>query len=103
MEKIIFTRQVESQLEELVMKLYYNDYFGFLVDANNYVHNIKNFIETIPTLKPRFTLNKEYGTFYCKYKHNYKTTWYIGFDREDDIYLIKFITNNHSAEYPKLF
>jgi hypothetical protein len=59
MEKIIFTTQVEYQLDKLVMKLYYNDYFGFLLDAKDYVENIKSFIDTIPSLKPKYTADKK--------------------------------------------
>ena len=30
------------------------------------------------------------------YKSNPRTTWYIFFDKEDNQYLITFITNNHT-------
>jgi hypothetical protein len=37
---------------------------------------------------------------YCKYKPNRNTTWYVFFDVENDVYLIKNIVNNHSKDYP---
>ncbi len=101
MEKIIYSPLFISIVKELSTKLFENEYFGFVVDAEEYVNNILDFIDTIPSLKHKRTLNTKYGLYYIKYKHNHKTTWYITFDIEEEIYLIKYITNNHSADYPK--
>jgi hypothetical protein len=103
MGKIKFSNSFLYKLEELVKALYKNGYFGFLESSENYVSNIIDFIYTIPSLKKKATGSKRYGAFYCKYKHNNKTTWYITFDLEEDTLIIQDITNNHSSEYPLLF
>jgi hypothetical protein len=100
MEKIIVETRLHDELDELIQKLYDKEYFGFLQSAEDYINKMYDFINTIPNQKRRVTKNKRYGKYYCKYKHNSKTTWYIIFDLEDDIYLISFITNNHSPNYP---
>jgi hypothetical protein len=100
MEKINVTPLVLDKLKELSKQLYEKEYFGFIEDAENYVQNLRVFIFSIPNLQRKSTTNNKYGSYYCKYKHNHKTTWYITFDIEDDCYLIKNITNNHSADYP---
>lgn len=101
MDQIIISSHVEFTLKKISKKLYDDEYFAFVEDAENYVQKLRKFFLSIPKQKARKTLNKKFGTFYCRYKYNHKTTWYIGFDMEDDIYLIKFVTNNHSADYPK--
>jgi hypothetical protein len=100
MEEIIIETRLHNELDELIQKLYDKEYFGFLLSAEDYINKIYDFINTIPTQKRKLTQNKRYGKYYCKYKHNSKTTWYIVFDLEDDVYLISFITNNHSPNYP---
>jgi hypothetical protein len=100
MEKINLAPLVLDKLKELSKKLYEDEYFGFIEDSENYVQNLREFIFSIPSLKRRLTANNKFGSFYCKYKHNHKTTWYATFDIEDDFYLIKNITNNHSPDYP---
>lgn len=101
MEKIIYTSLFIEIVKELSVKLFEDEYFGFVEDAENYVNNILDFVNTIPALKQKRTSNNKHGLYYCKYKHNHKTTWYITFDVEEDIYLIRYITNNHSEDYPR--
>jgi hypothetical protein len=101
MEKIIYSSLFISIVQELSTKLFENEYFGFIGDAEDYVKKILDFTDTIPLLKHKRTLNTKYGIYYCKYKQNHKTTWYITFDVEENTYLIKYITNNHSADYPE--
>ena len=85
----------------MVLILFKNEYFGFEENPVEYVLNIVKFIYTIPSLKKKLIRFNKYGNWYCSYKHNSKTTWYITFDVEDGIYLITHITNNHTADYPK--
>jgi hypothetical protein len=101
MAKIILDDLVILKLKELGEILYEDEYFGFVEDALEYADSLKEFIYTIPDLKHKRTSYTKYGSYYCKYKHNHKTTWYITFDVDDDTYLILNITNNHSADYPK--
>jgi hypothetical protein len=74
MEKIILDDLVKIKLKELTSILFEEEYFGFVLDAENYVNNIIDFIFTIPTLKHKRTSYTKYGSYYCKYKHNHKTT-----------------------------
>ena len=101
MEKVIITEEASDFLDELIAFLFEEEYFGFMTSSIKYVNNIYDFIYTIPTLKKKNTRNNKYGNWYCSYKHNTKTTWYITFDVEDGIYLVTHITNNHTADYPK--
>jgi hypothetical protein len=101
MGKVIVSEFVEYSLKKITKALYENEYFAYIEDSENYVQNLREFFLSIPEQKARKIVNKRYGNFYCKYKHNNKTTWYVGFDTEDDVYLIKFLTNNHSSDYPK--
>ncbi len=100
-EKIILTDELINTLNSLIDILYNKEYFGFVDSAKDYVDNIYDFIYTIPNLTPKVTKNKKYGQYYCSYKPNKNTTWYIIFDKEDDVHLIKYITNNHSKDYPQ--
>jgi hypothetical protein len=99
MEKVKLSSFVSEKLKELSKTLYDNEYFGFLEDSEMYVEYLKEFIYSIPTLKRKRTANPKNGVFYCKYKHNHKTTWYASFDIQNDFYLVKNITNNHSTDY----
>jgi hypothetical protein len=101
MEQVIILPYVKDVLNDLVKILYNKEYFGFNESAIDYVDTIIDFINTIPTLKYKPTRNTRYGAFYCKYKHNSKTSWYVSFDIEGDLYNIKNITNNHSADYSR--
>jgi uncharacterized membrane protein len=67
--------------------------------TKDYVNDIVDFMYTIPDLKFKVTSKEKFGKYYCTFKANNNTSWYIVFDVEFDIYLIKFITNNHSHFY----
>jgi hypothetical protein len=99
-EKVIISAYADNKLLELVDIFYNYEYFGFRVDAKNYVDEIYDFIYTIPSLKHKPATNQTLGSLYCKYKPNRNTTWYVFFDVENDIYLIKNIVNNQSKDYP---
>ncbi len=99
MGQIIVKPAVRDSLNSLVYILYKEEYFGFIESAKKYVVSIYEFIDTIPYQRCKRCVNNKYGTYYCRYQPNRKTSWYIGFEVEDDIYLIKFITNNHSNDY----
>jgi hypothetical protein len=99
MEKIIISNSIKYELDNLIKILYKEEYFGFLNSAEDYVSNILDFIYSVPNLPFKETKNKNFGQFYCSYKHSRNTTWYATFDFENEIYLIKNIANNHSKEY----
>lgn len=102
MEKIVILPELENKLFELVFILHDKEYFGFVDSAITYVDSIIDFIYTIPKLRHKKTKNYKYGAYYCSYKPNRTTTWFICFDFEDNIYLIRNITNNHTKEYTQI-
>ena len=99
MEKIILLPDVVDKLNELIFILYKKEYFSFIENSFNYVDDIYDFIYTIPTLRYKETANKKFGEYYCSYKANRNTTWYITFDKKDDRFIVQYITNNHTEEY----
>ncbi len=103
MAEIRFSPLLLNKLDELIKTLFNEAYFGFFESSEDYVNNLIDFIYSIPSLKYKPTIDNQFGTFYCKYKHNSKTTWYITFDIEEEFYIMQNIINNHSADYPILF
>ncbi len=101
MEKVIIQPWVVDDLIELVNILFEKEYFGFLENAEDYVRTITKFIYTIPKQRRKETLNPLFGVYYCQYSPNNNTTYYICFDIENDVYLVKNIVTNHSSDYPK--
>jgi hypothetical protein len=87
-EEIILLPEVIYKLNQLVNILYEKEYFGFIDSAFNYANNIYDFIHTIPQQQHKLTANKKFGTYYCSFKANRNTTWYITFDKTDTRYLI---------------
>ncbi len=92
--------EVEIYLFELIELLYDKSYFSFPYQAINYVFDIRKYIESsIATVHKRKA--PEYFAKYGKdmsyfiYKANANTSWYIFFQQKADIYLIRYITNNH--------
>jgi hypothetical protein len=98
-EEVILLPEVIFKLNQLVNILYDEEYFGFMDTAFNYADNIYDFIYTIPKQQYKFTSNKKLGTYYCSFKANRNTTWYITFDKQEEKYIVQNITNNHSADY----
>jgi len=84
---------------ELVFELYSNDYFSTLKNAILYKERIVSFIKTsintFPTKKAPTKLHS-FGDQYIFYKSNQRTTWYIFFEKFDNVFLITAIINNHS-------
>lgn len=100
MERVVLTSFADNKLQDLVDILYVNEYFGFRADAKKYVDRIYAFIYSIPRRKKYRTRKNDYGEYYCKYKPNKKTSYFITFDTENELYLIKNIITNHTSEYP---
>ncbi|MCZ2225049.1 MAG: hypothetical protein LC122_15610 [Chitinophagales bacterium] len=101
MEQIVIRKELLNKLDELIRLLFENEYFSYYEDAEQYVDNIRMFIKTIPQQKIKPTLIKTYGAYYCQYKPNKHTTWYITFDTDGKTWLIKNIFNNHTKDYPR--
>ena len=103
--KVHYLPEVEVYLVELIELLYNKGYFSFPDQAINYISKMRQYIESsIETAYKRKAPNhfSKYGSnmFYFVYRANVNTSWYIFFQQRADIYLIRYITNNHvSAQY----
>ncbi|RRQ47273.1 hypothetical protein [Chryseobacterium sp. SC28] len=98
--KIIFAPQVTSYLVDLINILFEKEYFGFPKSAEEYVNNIRNFIEEKLGIYPPKSTPKEwlkFGENYLRYEANAKTSWYIFYSQIGQTYFVKFITNSHSG------
>ena len=96
--KIFYKPEVEHFLNDLIYILFKEDYFSFIENAINYKDNIIDFvdqnIESFPhktTPLPLFHL----GSNYIFYKSNSRTTWYIFFEKKENMFLVTSIINNH--------
>lgn len=100
MEKVVVLESVNNKLNDLVLILFENGYFGFVKSALVYVEKIHNFILSIPSQQHYKTLKTDYGAFYIKFKPNKNTTYYITFDIIEDHYFLQNVITNHTADYP---
>mgnify|MGYP003408743967 CR=1 FL=1 len=103
--EVVFTPHVIDFLDDLVRLLYKQEYFGFIETAEEYVSKIYDFIpENLRLNNHKVTPQKlrYLGTNYIFYKANNRTTWYIFFERQDSIFLITGISNNHCEEAKRL-
>lgn len=101
MEEIVITAEVTDVLEELVYILYKKEYFGFEESAVDYVNNIYDFIyNELPNTRHRKTPKAllRHGNYFVKYSAGKRTAWYVFFNKKENMYLIKYITNNHVAK-----
>ena len=100
MEKIIiiYNPIVEIYLNELIDILFLKNYFILKENDTSYVEDLIAFVENnIHSIQHKNTPQKitHFGNFYITYKTTKRTMWYIFFDKKDNRYLIKHITNNH--------
>lgn len=97
--KIFYKPDVEFYINELIYILYKENYFSYLENAIEYKDNIINFIEqniaTFPSKLTPLFLN-HLGSNYIFYKSNSRTTWFIFFEKDENQYLVSYISNNHS-------
>ena len=100
--EIIFAKNVEFYLDELMLLLLEEGYFGFPDSAKSYVDRLIAYAEqhigkiagkNAPDYFQRFGQNMNYIT----YRANKRTSWYIFYQKRNNIYLIRYITNNHVA------
>jgi hypothetical protein len=101
-QEIIFSKKVEIFLDELMLLLFEKEYFGFPDSAKLYVNRLISFMEqyigvlpgkNAPVFFQRFGQNMKYIT----YQPNKRTSWYIFYQERNNIYLVRYITNNHVA------
>lgn len=97
---IIYNKHVTNYLNNLVDLLYKQDYFGMKDSAYNYVdwlfERIEKDIHTRPAKKaPEYFSKYGKNLSYLSIKKNMQTTWYVFFNHEDDLFYIRYISNNH--------
>ena len=103
--QVRYLPEVEIYLFELIELLFNQNYFSFPDQAVSYVFKIRQYIESsITTVYKRKAPDyfAKYGEnmSYLVYKANPNTSWYIFFQQQADVFLIRYITNNHfSAHY----
>ena len=101
MEKIRIEGKAKHKILAMAVKLYAQGYFSFLENSIEYVNQLRTFIHSIPVQKHYKTYNPKYGKFYCRYKPNQHTTYYITFDTQNDYFIVKNIITNHTPQYPR--
>ena len=98
--------EVIDYLEELTAILYEKGYFGYLEYAHHYVDELIDDIKTNLPKKQKKPAPKHFQKYgaelkYAAFRKNRQTTWYVFFEvyreKEDVIYVIKHVENNHTA------
>jgi pyoverdine/dityrosine biosynthesis protein Dit1 len=103
--KVVFTPYVIDFLDDLVHILYKREYFGYIETAEEYVLKIYDAVpENIKLSTHKITPQslKYLGSNHIFYKSNNRTTWYIFFEKQNAVFLITGIINNHSEEAKEL-
>lgn len=98
--KVIFAPEVEDDLFDLVEILVQKGYLGTYDFAISYVEDLVYFIQANIQKKIRMKAPAYFNKFgsdlwYITYRRNTNTTWYIFFTQMEDVYWVKYITNNH--------
>jgi hypothetical protein len=99
--RVLLTKEVKLYFLELIELLYEKDYFSFEDAAFDYVNDL---VRDITASLPRKLRKKappyfdKYGRelYYAVYRKNRNTQWYVFFQYENGIYLVRYIGNNHS-------
>ena len=104
--KVIVTTEVYELLENLVIILYEQGYFGLEENARKYVNELHDDItRTLPTrpkksAPPYFDKYGE-GMYYTAFKKNRRTSWYAFFriyQKDGELYYqVRHIANNHTV------
>jgi hypothetical protein len=103
--KIQYLPEIEIYLFELIELLYKEHYFSFPDQAIDYVQKMRQYIENVIPIAHKRKAPDYFAKYgrdmnYFIYKANARTIWYIFFQQKEDIYLIRYISNNHvSAQY----
>lgn len=102
--KVAYTKVVQVYLWELIETLYCKNYFGFKAFAREYVLELINDMEATIHIKQKHKATGSFSRYgkdlwYVSYTKNKRTTWYFFFSYHpaDDVYFIRYITNNHVA------
>jgi hypothetical protein len=103
--RVVVTPSVYEFLENLVITLYEQGYFGFEDNARKYVDELYDDItQTLPSRlkKPAPPHYDKYGggLYYAIFKKNNRTSWYAFFrlyQKDGELYYqVRYIGNNHT-------
>lgn len=103
--KVVYHKNVTEYLNELIDILYDKEYFGFKDAAYDYVEWIFEQIESSIHTKLKKPAPKYFDRYgqdlsYVVFKRNSNTSWYVFFKKQEDVYFIFYIGNNHNcAQY----
>lgn len=104
-EIIIYSEEFHNSIENLIEILFKDEYFGFKSDCHIYAQKIYDFVDLNiqkPIAKTSPLKFCKHGRKFIKYKANHKTFWYIFFDEKDGNFIVNYILNNHSNDFPEL-
>ena len=102
--QIIFLPEFIDYLDELSFKLYKLDYFGFKDSAKRYTDKIIEFCQqkvgvlTGKEAPAHFIIYGE-NMKYVIYNPNKQTSWYIFYQKYENKYIVRYITNNHVSAH----
>ena len=107
--KVIITPTVYEYLENLVIILYENGYFGHEDSARKYVNDLYYDIKTnlsicVKKRAPKYFDKYGKGMYYASFRKNKHTQWYAFFriyrEKSEFIYQVRYIGNNQTvAQY----
>ena len=100
--KVIYSKDIELFLDELVNLLFEREYFSFPINAIEYVDRLTHFAEQYIGILPGKTAPPYFDSYgsnmkYITYRANKITLWYIFYQQMGNIFLVRYITNNHVA------
>ena len=104
MKRVLFLPEAYDRFMEISEILYEEGYLGFLDSALDYATQLALDIEQNLPIKvkkdaPPYFERYGKGLFYSSFPHSKKTVWYVFYSLhqlgDDEIYLVRFIGNNH--------
>ena len=99
---VIYANEIALFINELLVILSEKGYFSFPDSAKVYKDKLLDYIEKYIGIIPGKTAPKHFNRYgkdlkYISYKANKTTTWYIFYQQKDNVFLIRYIANNHTA------
>jgi len=99
---VIYSEEINLFIKELLVILFEKKYFGFPDSAKAYKDKLISYIEKYVGIIPGKNAPKYFDRYgnnlkYISYKANKTTTWYIFYQQRENVFLIRYITNNHAA------
>jgi len=100
--EIVYAKEVELFLDELLIILFEKGYFGFPDSAKSYIDRLIDYVEKNIGIFPGRDAPPYFNRYakdlmYIIYRANKSTSWYVLYQQRENIFLIRHITNNHVA------